>query len=333
MWWTWVACAWTPAPGAEAAAPAELGRWPLCEPSAALTLDDGALLVADNEGRPAKKRDPAMPTLWVVPLADGAPTEPRPVRREESKLDAEALVRLGDELWIVGSGSRDKACERKPGRWRIEVGRPAAFTAEGLGAMATERVLSLDGEVVARLEADVASCVRELFPGEVPLAAEVCAAIVEGARAAAAGEGCASTPNVEGAAAWDGRVWLGLRAPVVDGHAVLARLAPSHDRWAFDAVRLVDLGGLGIRELAVDGDRLVGLAGAPADGGAGTATFAVPLAALSEPRVAADLGPRDLPPTTEAFARVDGSTLFLVDGDAGDGPSCKHPAGWLLRPR
>jgi hypothetical protein len=81
--------------------------------------------------------------------------------------------------------------------------------------------------------------------------------------------------NVEGLAAADGRVFLGLRGPVLEGWAVILLVAPEADPDDDDLLRLgrvgkgkdtyrkvfLDLHGLGIRDLHFDGEDLLILAG------------------------------------------------------------------------
>lgn len=90
--------------------------------------------------------------------------------------------------------------------------------------------------------------------------------------------------NVEGLVAANGRLFLGLRGPVLRGWAVVLLVAPEPDPDKPDRLRLapvggkkrvyrklfLDLRGLGIRELEPDGDDLLILAGPtmPLDGNA-----------------------------------------------------------------
>jgi hypothetical protein len=301
-----------------------LGAWPLCEPSAAIPLDDGGLLVADNEGRPEEDGEPVRPTLWIV---DGA--EPAAVRRDEAAQDVEALVRLGDELWVLGSLSRNKDCEVRAKRWEIHVHRPEAFTAAGVRALPAARVLERKKREIAEIEGSVDGCRRVLFGG-LPGSEPVCAAIVEAARGPE-GLPCDAL-NVEGAVAADGRVWVGLRAPLVGGRAVLARVADG-GALAFDAVHLVDLGGLGIRELATDGDRLYGIAGAVLDPGPGDRSrlFSVPVGGLASGDLPVTVHLADLPPNAESFRLGGGEVDLLLDGSTSDRGPCATPARRIRR--
>ena len=59
--------------------------------------------------------------------------------------------------------------------------------------------------------------------------------------------------NVEGAAFWKGHLWLGLRAPLVDGRALLVELAPKASASIFEVTGAypLDLGGMAIVDLGV----------------------------------------------------------------------------------
>ncbi len=80
--------------------------------------------------------------------------------------------------------------------------------------------------------------------------------------------------DIEGIAARGERVWLGLRGPVLDGHAVVLDLAlkePKRGRLKPQRIEaatgrryrkhLLDTGGLGVRDLRLDGDDLLLLVG------------------------------------------------------------------------
>lgn len=75
--------------------------------------------------------------------------------------------------------------------------------------------------------------------------------------------------DIEGLAVVDGTVYAGLRGPVVAGHAiVLAFPAEPMALTKPPAVHLLDLGGVGIRDITADGERLLILTG-PAGKAAG----------------------------------------------------------------
>ena len=144
---------------------------------------------------------------------------------------------------------------------------------------------------------------------------------------------CPETPfNVEGAAsvaAIDGarRTWLGLRAPLVHGKAVLLRLATlggaSEKRIRFDGIALVDLAGKGIRELTTAGGSLWGIAGSVPDSDTDKG-FLWRVAESALQSGATIMGPdkigEPLPPTSEGLVVQPEArrAIILVDGGLND---------------
>jgi hypothetical protein len=77
-------------------------------------------------------------------------------------------------------------------------------------------------------------------------------------------EGAVTVPDVSGKP----RIWLGLRAPLVDKRAVLLRVASLGENsqpLTFDDIATIDLGGKGIRELASSEGWIWGMAGCVPD--------------------------------------------------------------------
>jgi hypothetical protein len=296
---------------------------PLCEASAALAApwDEGLVVVADNE-RPEQ--------LYVFALADGAlaPEEVWQMPAEQRPADVEALARLGDEVVVVGSHSRNSRCEAKESRQRL---RSLARRQDGtLQATAFLDAAPTWKEAMAE---DGARCLATLFAEPPPAGAgEVCDALVAAERRAASGGETCEVLNVEGAfGTADRRLWLGLRAPVAAGRAVLLRLLPGLAELRFDRVAFVDLEGRGIRELSLAGDRLYGLAGPTVDANEPFALFRVLAPALlagGEPAV--EILRRDLLPSSEGLLIRDGRAYVLLDGDEGGGAGggCRVPSGW-----
>lgn len=133
--------------------------------------------------------------------------------------------------------------------------------------------------------------------------------------------------NIEGAVGLpSGRVWLGLRAPLVDGHAVMVRLHPDNDRFQFDQALLVDLAGQGIRELSYDPtrNRIWVIAGPPLDSPDAFKLWHIPLAELLL-RQTTDAVFKPLPregaldTSSEAMAVLGSRAWVLVDGNAARG--------------
>lgn len=270
-----------------------LGAAPLCEASALVRFPSAAFpsaadryLVADNEDHDA---------LTAFTLRDGRLVDP--VRWDlprRAPHDIEALAWDDAALVVVGSQSRRRDGSRVDARRRI------------VWVHASEGSLELDE--LRRLElpavpADVATCVASwLAPEAGSEGRALCEALVA---AETRGEG---RLDVEGAFVRDGHLWLGLRAPLVDEDALLVRLT---SEGRVDALRRLDLGARGVRELAVTSNALFVVGGSPSDGPAPHALF----------RAGLDEGPaslvRLLPNRTEGLA-IDGDlALAVVDGDRG----------------
>ena len=291
-----------------------LGSAPLCEASAALTLPDGSVVVADNEVTDAQFRLRSSGGTLTGQLREPfADTDKAEIE------DIEALTAVGGEVLMVGSHSRSKKCKTQSERRRL-----------GLGS---ERVKTNDEEWVVRTSSTEA-CRDVLFGGASGEdVGRICAAIV----AAEQKEDCTGTFNIEGALTdSEGRVWLGLRAPVVAGlGAPMLRLSAdfmAQPALSLDAVAWVGpTTGEGIRGLRQDGDMLLGISGSVADSDGPMTLWQAPMAGLvpgarlSAHRIGL------LPPSSEGITRVGGDLVVVTDGDepAESGGVCRVPAGQL----
>lgn len=128
--------------------------------------------------------------------------------------------------------------------------------------------------------------------------------------------------NIEGAAVVEGRRWLGLRAPVVDGKALL--LALSADGAREERTVTLDLGGYGVRELVPWRGGLLVVAGPVSDEAAPHRLYW--LATVDSAPV---LLPVELPPSTEGIAvAASGEALIVTDGSGTAGAPCAKPSEW-----
>lgn len=143
--------------------------------------------------------------------------------------------------------------------------------------------------------------------------------------------------DIEGIAVRDMRIWLGLRGPVLRGHAVVlemelketrpGRLKPRRiDAGRRYRMHLLDLGGGGVRDLALDGDDLLLLTGTPLAGDGQSRIYrwsdALDVRASGLHRglaVALELPYRNAEGNPEGLARWDDDTWLVVH----DSP---HPA-------
>lgn len=192
----------------------------------------------------------------------------------EEEMDIEGLAVVDGYLWLVGSHS----LKRK---------KPGGEDGEGV-------------EALARME-EVEREANRFFLGRVPLEEVVPDVFVPRARVGDRRTGCLSMGvggglarwlrkdlhiapflkvpakenglDIEGIAVRGERVWLGLRGPVLGGHAVVLELAlkePKRGRLKPRRIgpakrryrkHLLDTGGLGIRDLRLDGEDLLLLVG------------------------------------------------------------------------
>lgn len=292
----------------------------LCEASGAAFVGE-ALFVVDDD-RPHTlfrlRRDPSTPGALVadgtVPLADGGPD------------DLEGLTPLRDALVATGSFGRSRTCKVRPERARLLLW-PAARPTEARARELPHLAEALQSE---------RACLEALFVTPPPEgAAGLCRVLVEAERGANR-QSC-PTLNVEAIVADPaGALWLGLRRPLLDGRAVLVRVAPGASLLRFDAVATLSLGRRGLRDAAVDGGNLLLLAG-PVDDGPELFTLeSVPLTALVP---GAALTPaskgRSLPRGAEALAPAPDGLWVLTDGGRvdKDDAACRTPPVSLLLER
>ncbi|WP_176484650.1 DUF3616 domain-containing protein [Sphingomonas spermidinifaciens] len=230
------------------------------------------LFVAGDEGARIERLVPTAPGVWgehrAFDLAALLGLE------GEGEIDVEGLAYAEDDwLWVTGSHARTrpkpKRREGEDGAARIDVARMAdlkdtqarcllARLPLAVGADGRVAPVARDGKRRAghvKLTKGHGSKLARLF-AEHPLTGPF-------TRIAAKEGGL----DIEGIAVAGGRVALGLRGPVVADFALIAepvivprkrgRLTVGPDL----ALRLVDLDGMGIRDLKLDGDDLVILAG------------------------------------------------------------------------
>jgi len=311
------------APAAGAFDPKPLEAPALCEASAALPApwDESLVLIADNE------RDDQ---LYVFTIDNGklAFKQVSPMPAKQRPNDIEALARLGPEVVVVGSHSRNSKCEEKENRQRL---RRLARKPDGT---LQETAPTLDSVAAwdKAMEGGGEQCVTTLFAQPAPAdAGLVCEALVAAEKEAANDKKRCKVLNIEGAfGTADGRLWLALRAPLVGNHAVLLRLVPGLAELRFDRIALLDLEGRGIRELVLAGKQLIGIAGPTLDADEPFFLFQADApAVLKGGKPSVKILRRDLPTSSEGMLLRDGRAYVLVDGDAGDGDGpCKVPAGW-----
>jgi hypothetical protein len=214
-----------------------------------LAPDEGASLLALRRDGAGWGSPEELPLAAAVDLPGGP----------DDEVDAEGLDVVDGALWVVGSHSA-KRKRVKPGTPVDQVGARLARTSAEKSRRLLARLPLRDGPDGARpvpgAGARLPSGRRGLFGA---LAAD------EHLAPFLAVPGKDNGFDVEGLAVLRDRVVLGLRGPVLRGWAVLLGLAVHVEgsELVLGAVtkHFVDLDGLGVRDLARDGDDLLALVG------------------------------------------------------------------------
>lgn len=258
----------------------------LCDASAGVSLD-GVLYVADDEHNRLHRFD--LEGIAHEPLDLGTLLPPLAGRKEA---DLEGATLRGEAAWFIGSHDRGKSTEPKASRQRLFA---LAVEADGLRAHGPVRT-----DLLERLAAE-------------PTLGPLLAATAGHTSKDAAGF------SIEGLATAPAGLWVGFRAPVVDGDALLVELAaPEGEATAHPPQRLA-LGGRGIRALENVGDDLLVVAGPAGDAG----SFALYRRAADGGVAALDVDLGTLRP--EGLVAV-GDRFLLLSDDGGldrGGTRCK----------
>lgn len=320
-----------------------MGGFPVCEASAALLVkcpvsDNKCLLVGDNEQREQlflyQLRDNApvlhgMQKISLAPLFASSEIE----KKQKQLSDIEALVGMpSGEILVYGSHSRNKKCENKKKRRRHVRG---TLDNDSLKAGSTPFVQSRKHKC------------KRLFGDDLDeIQQSVCAALkrtedhadeVEDGNGSAS---CDADPafNLEGAVAVpegnrDGAsVWVGLRAPLVDGKAVLLRHADPSKSLKFDKVAFINLAGQGVRELTISGDTIWGIGGSPADGDEEHSLWQFPARKLEHGAVVTPDIEGAIPNNSEGLAIWNQKAIILTDGDRPKGAkTCLIKSEYIIR--
>lgn len=326
--------------GAFAQTEKSLGGYPLCEASAAVPLacpesNKTCLLVGDNEIRDRvflfEIEDTVLGNrreLYLLPDENG---ESRKVS------DIESIAKLpSDEVVVYGSHSRNKRCKLR--------GKRRQFL-HGLVEYG-----ALENGSVAPVKSKKHTCKR-LFGNndDNETIRAVCEAISEAedrAEAIADNPGDRETAcnnakafNAEGAVSTQDEsghvfVWIGLRAPLVNNKAVMLRQKRDRDEFEFSRAVLLDLDGLGIRELAVANDSIWIIGGTASDSDNDHKLFRFNATLLEgqeeiDPELIALL-----PAGAEGLAISGNSAFVLMDGNepdpSRDGLSCAMDSRYIV---
>lgn len=265
----------------------------------------GCLLIADNE-----VRDRLFLYRWGTSGLDVASR--RPIDLPAPISDIEALARTQDgEVLVYGSHSRNKDCEGRANRRRfLGLRIDVAGASPGAVPLATTSI-GVDSE--------------KLF-GTSPsgVLARVASAFTQAEGAAERGD-CAQALDIEGAVVVGQEVWLGLRAPLVDGFAALVRHDAASGRLRFDDARLLDIRGRGLRGLTRHGGFVYGLS-------EGT-LWRFPASALASETTIPVARVADVPPHSEGVVVREGRALVVQDGKQGSSESeCRVESSYVVIP-
>ncbi len=325
-----------------------LGGHPVCEASAAAIVpcpDDGGsscLLVGDNEISDRlflyridieDDEDIELDGPDEIDLSSAAPA---PDDQEPGVGDIEALVPLpGGDIVVFGSHSRTKRCRPESERRRIVRGRLqlSKFVNDGPGLVQSDRpgCASLFGDrrdttmeiVCFAIEGaeDLADYARSLPDKDDRK--DMCTV-----DAAFNVEGAVAVPTGAGAP----RIWVGLRAPVVGGYAVLLRQVLNPNAFAFDAVAFLDLHGFGIRELTFSDGQVWGIGGPRTDEKTEHVLWHFKAEELGHGARIRPVEEGWLPKFAEGLAIFGKHALVLMDGEEADGDdaSCKKKSKYIV---
>lgn len=224
-------------------------RFGLCDASAGAAISDTAFAVADDETnilRIYSLGGGAQP-LRQLDLDQALDVDPR-----EPEVDIEGAAKIGDVIYWISSHARNKNGKLRESRHRFFATRVTGRGAEAGLEMAGRVAKDLQQAILALPEAR-----EHQFSKAVAMAPKEFGAF-----------------NIEGLAAGpEGSLWIGLRNPIPKGRAMLLRLVnPAEVVFngaspRFGPCAQLDFGGLGVRDLLGEGDRLLILAGAHDGGG------------------------------------------------------------------
>lgn len=281
-------------------------RFGLCDASAGVAISAETFVVADDETNILRVYgfEGGSQPLQELHLDQALDVDPK-----EPEVDIEGAARVGDVIYWISSHARNKNGKFRESRHR--------FFATRVVGQGVEARLEMAGRVVRDLQRAILTLpeARERqFSKAVTMAPKEVGAF-----------------NIEGLAAGPGgSLWIGLRNPIPEGKAMLLRLL-NPAQMVFDGASprfgpsaQLELGGLGVRDLLGEGERLLILAGAH-DGG-GKSTLYTWEGAAGRPTQLQPMLPRGFNPEA-IFSIPGGPGRYLLLSDDGsrqvDGQTCK----------
>lgn len=278
-----------------------------CDASAVVALADGQFLVADDEDNTLRIyswSQGGMP-LQAFDLSDFLRVD-----RRSPEVDLEGAAVLGDRVFWISSHARNKKGRERESRHR--------FFATTLPRPEGTPRLQPVGQPYTRLLADLLHEPR-LQPFNLAAAARLAPKQPGGLNI----EGLCATP--------EGHLLIGFRNPIPDGKALVVPLLNPTELIEGRAARLgspqlLDLGGLGIRDMTGAEDRYYLIAGAY--DGHGRSRLYEWRDGWPSPRLMPGIEFAGLNPEAIACVTVQGARRLLVVSDDGarliDGQACKQ---------
>lgn len=261
----------------------------------------------------------------------------------EGEVDIEGLDLVEDHLWLIGSHSSKRELPMEPDRTAEKLRKTKADPNRFLLA----RLNVHDGVIATSPPDDPSPSSAALLPKHVDGTNPLIEALSQDCylkpflcRPKGKCDGASALPgkdnglDIEGLAVHEGGVYLGLRGPVLRGWAIILVIAPRDSRTPgrlkltpvgddgpLVAKHFVHLGGMGIRDLAFDGDDLLILAGPTMDLDGNAAVWR-----LQRPHELADLSLTGQPTPKLDFDAGRLQCLFhvpsLVGADRAEGLTC-----------
>jgi len=230
-------------------------------------------------------------------------------KRKSPEADLEGATRLGDEVFFIGSHGRNAAGKLAPARHRLF----ALTLTETNGTVAVQPV----GRPYTRLTEELARDPKYLR-FDLDAAAKLAPKAPGGL-------------NIEAIAATsEGTLLIGFRSPIPNGRALLAQLRNPDAVLAgkppdFGEPILLDLGGLGLRDMTATTNGFYLLAGSVAGGGRSRLFFWA--GGTAAPRAVTDVEFHKSNPEGISRLQIDGRADFLIVSDDGtrlmEGQECK----------
>jgi hypothetical protein len=278
----------------------------LCEASGAVPIDAETFVVADDDEK----------DLRVYRL--DAPAEPQKLKISDladlsEKADLEGATKIGEDLYFIGSHSRNKNGEAKPGRHRL-----FAIRVQSQGGQLTPVAVGRPYKtLVEDLQKD-----NRFEKYKLGAASELPAEEAGGLNI----EGLSATP--------DGKLLIGFRNPVRKGKALVVTL--NNPRQVLDGIAAsfgdpveLDLAGLGIRSLehwpAVQAYVIV--AGSSDDAGGRFQAYRWSGKTGGKPEPMPNVDFSGLTPEAIFFTTSPNKMIVLSD----DGAVCPKPKGFRMR--